>query len=86
MKKIVRRIALLLIALLAPAVLAAEISAIVCKSTFCVRDYTVAIEGIQTETKVVLISDLHSCQFGEGNRRLLQAIRDEEPAAIFCCL
>ena len=84
MKKIVRRIALLLIALLAPAVLAAEISAIVCKSTFCVRDYTVAIEGIQTETKVVLISDLHSCQYGEGNRRLLQAIRDEHPAAIFC--
>ena len=62
MKSVLKRIALFLVAFMALAVLAAEISAIVCKSTFCVRDYTVKIDGIQTDTKVVMISDLHSCQ------------------------
>lgn len=84
MKSVLKRIALFLVAFLALAVLAAEISAIVCKSTFCVRDYTVKIDGIKTDTKVVMISDLHSCQYGDDNQRLLQAIRDEQPAAIFC--
>lgn len=84
MKSILKRIALLLLVLFALVVLAAEVSAIVCQCTFCVRDYTVAIEGIQADTTVVLLSDLHSCQYGEGNQRLLQAIRDAKPAAIFC--
>ncbi len=84
MKTIFKRIVILLLALLALVVLAAEISAIVCKIAFCVRDYTAAIEGIETDTKVVMLSDLHSCQYGKNNRRLLQAIRREEPAAIFC--
>lgn len=84
MKSILKRIVILLLALLALVVLAAEISAIVCKIAFCVRDYTAAIEGIETDTKVVMLSDLHSCQYGKNNRRLLQAIRREEPAAIFC--
>ena len=79
-----KRAALFLLAVLALIVFAVEISVIVCKSTFCVRHYNVAIEGIQADTKIVLISDLHSCQFGEDNQRLLQAIRAEKPAAIFC--
>ena len=76
--------AVLLLCLIAAGVLAAEISAIVCSTTFCVRDYTVAIEGIERDTKVVLISDLHSRQYGENNARLLRAIAEAKPAAIFC--
>ena len=84
MKAKLKRAALLLLAVLALTVFVVEISAIVCMSTFCIRNYDVAIDGIQADTKIVLISDLHSCQFGEDNQRLLQAIRKEKPAAIFC--
>lgn len=84
MKSTLKRIIILLLVLLALVLLAAEISAIICMSTFCVRRYDVAIDGIQTDTKIVLISDLHSCQYGEDNQCLLQAIRAEKPAAIFC--
>lgn len=84
MKKILKRTALISLILVVMVVFAVEISIIICQCTFCVWDYTIAIKGIQTDTKVVLISDLHSCQYGEGNQRLLQAIRDEKPAAIFC--
>ena len=84
MKSTLKRIIILLLVLLTLVLLASEISAIICMSTFCVRCYDVAIDGIQTDTKIVLISDLHSCQYGEDNQRLLQAIRAEKPAAIFC--
>ena len=84
MSRMQKRIVRVLLALLALVVLAAGISARVCKTNFCVRDYTVAIDGIEHDTTVVMLSDLHSCQFGEGNQRLLQAIRDAQPSAIFC--
>ena len=84
MKSILKRITLLLSILLTLIVLAALISAAVCQRTFCIRNYTAAIEGIERDTTVVMLSDLHSCQYGEGNQRLLQAIRDAKPAAIFC--
>ena len=84
MKKRILRILFVLLWLLAAAVLAVLISVIVCKSFFCTRDYTVAIDGIEHDTTVVMISDLHSCTFGKDNQRLLRAIEDEQPAAIFC--
>ena len=82
MKRIRNRSALLLLALTVLA--AAGISAIICSNTFCVRNYDVSIEGITKDTTVVLLSDLHSCQYGKDNQRLLEAIRDIHPAAIFC--
>ena len=84
MKKRLKRIIITLLCLIAAGVTAAGISAAVCTHTFCVRNYAVPIEGIETETEVVMISDLHSCEYGEGNERLLRAIRDAQPAAIFC--
>lgn len=79
MKKTIKRILLLLLAL----ALAAGISAVVCSLTFRTKSYTVAIEGIERETKVVLISDLHDRQFGRENQRLIDAIAAEHPDAIF---
>ena len=46
MKKRILRILFVLLWLLAAVVLAVLISVIVCKSFFCTRDYTVAIDGI----------------------------------------
>ena len=84
MKKRIIRCLYILLWLLAAIVLTVELSVIICKSFFVVRDYDVAIEGIEQNTTVVMISDLHSCEFGADNARLLRAIADEHPAAIFC--
>ncbi len=83
MKKILLRLLPILLALFAAVAAAALVSAIICKTTFVTRDYTVAIDGIEQDTTVVMISDLHSCQFGEDNARLLSAISEIHPAAIF---
>ena len=83
MKKRILRILYILLWLLAAAALAAEVSMFVCSSFFRTREYTVAIEGIRRETKVVLISDLHGGQFGRDNRRLIDAIAAQQPDAIF---
>ena len=74
----------ILLWLIAAVVLVTEISIIVCKSFFCTREYTVQIDGIRHDMTVVLISDMHSCQFGTDNQRLLRAIERVHPAAIFC--
>lgn len=84
MKKRILLCLSILLWLLAAVVLTVELSVIICKSFFVVRDYDVAIEGIEQNTTVVLISDLHSMQFGKDNARLLRAIADQHPAAIFC--
>ena len=40
------------------------------------------LDGLDRERKVILLSDLHNCQYGAGNEKLLQAIRDEKPDMI----
>ena len=84
MKKHILRFFYILLWLIALTVLVLEISAVICKSFFSVREYTVAIDGIERDTTVVLISDLHSMEFGKNNARLLRAIAEQHPAAIFC--
>lgn len=83
MKKWILRIFLILVSLLAAAAAVALISIVVCKMTFTTKEYTVAIDGLEQDTTVVLISDLHSCEFGKDNTRLLHAISEIHPAAIF---
>ncbi len=39
--------------------------------------------GLQQPFSAVLLSDLHNASYGDGNRVLLQAIRDEAPELIF---
>ena len=83
MKKTIHRILFVLLWLVAAAALVAEISMFVCSCAFRTGEYTVAIEGIRTETTVVLISDLHGGQFGRDNARLTKAIAAQNPDAIF---
>ena len=83
MKKRTFRLLIPILCLLLAVGIAALISAVVCRNHFTVKDYTVSIEGIEQDTTVVMISDLHSHQFGEGNCELLRAISELHPAAIF---
>lgn len=62
---------------------AAIVSALVCNYKIKVAYYDETIEGLGTECRVVLISDLHSRQYGEGNSRLKALIAEQKPDAIF---
>lgn len=44
-----------------------------------VRDYEYASNKINTSVKAVVISDLHDHEFGEGNIKLIDKIKKEEP-------
>lgn len=54
-------------------------------SYFCLKvtDYTVKLDGITRDAKIVCITDLHSKEFGRGNSRLLAKIKAQKPDAIF---
>lgn len=63
--------------------LAAVVSAVVCSKKIKVAAYYETVEGICSECRVVLISDLHSRQYGEDNSRLISLIAEQAPDAIF---
>lgn len=44
-----------------------------------VKEYAIESERIEESVKLVLISDLHDSEFGEGNQRLVEKIRDQKP-------
>lgn len=69
--------------LAAALVLAASISAYVCYHNLSIKQYTVSVEGIEHETKIVLINDLHAREFGPRNEKLVQAVTNQQPDAIF---
>lgn len=52
---------------------------------FCIRNvrYTVALAGIESPVRMVVLSDLHGREFGENNSRLLANIAAEAPDAVF---
>ena len=47
-----------------------------------VVSYTVSDERINTPVRIALITDLHSCKYGEGQKKLLEAIDAQEPDLI----
>lgn len=78
--KMTMKILLILIGLI---LLAASVSAVVCSYKIKVTHYDDTVEGIGSECRVVLISDLHSRQYGENNSRLKALISEQKPDAIF---
>ena len=75
--------AAVVILLLAAAAAAAEIY----RETHCFRvtRYKVPAEklaGIVRDVKILFLSDLHNCAYGNENERLLRSIRDEDPDLI----
>ena len=66
---------------------AAAATAEIYRETHCFRvtRYDVSSEklaGIIRELKILFLSDLHNCTYGNENERLLRSIRDEEPDLI----
>ena len=51
-------------------------------SRMIVRRYELDAEEITTSIRVVLVTDLHSCYYGEKQRKLIDAIDDQTPDMI----
>ena len=74
---------LILAAMILFCVIAAGISAIVCSFSLTVREYDIEIRNIEQPFTAVLITDLHSKEYGENNEKLLDRIEAQKPAVIF---
>ena len=44
-----------------------------------VRRYEIDAEEISSGVRIALVTDLHSCSYGEGQRRLIDALRAQDP-------
>lgn len=80
MKKMLLKIVL---GVLLAAVLASAVSAVVCSRELKVTEYDVGIDGLTSPARVVVISDLHSREYGEDNSTLLALIAAQHPDAVF---
>ncbi len=85
-KKRRRRLRLLLLISAALILLCAAvvgISALVCSTCLSVKEYEVSIDGIDRPFTAVVLTDLHSKEYGRDNRRLLDKVRRQDPDVIF---
>lgn len=48
----------------------------------CVTHYTVEAEPLSAPLRLALVTDLHSCAYGEGQSELIEAIVAEQPDAL----
>jgi len=47
-----------------------------------VRRYSLQSEKIDTDVRLTVLTDLHSCRYGDGQERLLSAVAEESPDAV----
>ena len=73
----------IVLGVLLAAVLASAVSAVVCSRELKVTEYDVGIDGLTSPARVVVISDLHSKEYGEDNSALLALIAAQSPDAVF---
>lgn len=64
-------------------VVATIISAIICSYAIKITDYEVPIDGLDSNARIVCVSDLHSKTYGKNNERLIAKIAEQKPDAIF---
>lgn len=84
MKRAGKRIRRALSALLLALVLTVGISAAVCRVSLKTTEYTAAVRGLTAPLRTVVLSDLHSREYGKDNAALLARVAQQQPDAIFC--
>lgn len=52
-------------------------------SRLLVRRYTIEAEEITNPIRIALVTDLHSCKYGEGQSKLIEAVAAQEPDLVF---
>lgn len=78
-----KRIMITLLCVAAAIAVVMIVSAIVCSVSIKVTGYEMPMENLDSEIKIVCISDLHSREFGEDNENLTSLIAAQEPDAVF---
>lgn len=48
----------------------------------CIRHYSVDTDGACTGVRIALVTDLHSCKYGEGQRTLIEALDAQQPDVV----
>lgn len=64
--------------------IAVLLDSIRCSSDFIIQRYEFVTDRISAPVRIVMVSDLHESEFGEGNERLINAVRDIGPDLILC--
>ncbi|MCR4645274.1 MAG: metallophosphoesterase [Oscillospiraceae bacterium] len=54
-------------------------------SPLTVRRYSIQSPKIASPVRIAVISDLHSCKYGDGQQELLQAIDSQQPDLVMLC-
>jgi predicted MPP superfamily phosphohydrolase len=70
-----------------PLILAAQIAiiALAFNQNLAIGRYDVTTDKLDGQIKLALVTDLHSCDYGDGQRELLDAIDAERPDAMLLC-
>ena len=63
----------------AAALAAAVLAASALDARLIVRRYTLATDKLQAMVRLALVTDLHSCRYGAGQRQLLDALEEAAP-------
>lgn len=58
------------------------LAGILCSQKLEITNYTVPLENVQSDVKIVFLSDLHCEQYGENNAELVEAIAAQKPDII----
>jgi len=70
------------IALLALGALLLALAAVAMDMRLAIRRYSLVSGKIETPVRLVVLTDLHSCRYGEGQETLLSAVAAEQPDAV----
>ena len=79
--KIFKMILKVIVIIIVAVIVAAAIG-ILCSQKLTVAEYTEVLDGVDGEVKIVFLSDLHGREFGDGNSKLIDLIKAQNPDMI----
>lgn len=82
MKRLLRLLVRIVAAVLAVCVLTVGVSIVLCAHVIKVTRYDVALDGIESPARLVVVADLHGKEYGADNARLYEKVRSQSPDAI----
>lgn len=83
MRQITKRLLITILLFVVVCFAIAVVSALVCATSIKTAEYSITVQGLETELKIVCISDLHSKEYGDNNVDLIELISDQKPDAVF---
>ncbi len=78
----IRKVLLPVLVVLTFLMIGIAISIVMSKYALSVSEYKLECVGIEEPIRIVQLSDLHNSEFGDGNSRLIDQVRSQEPDLI----